>query len=533
MVECKVCGRKMTMINNTHLKSHGMTIDEYIALHGNNLVSEEYRRRRSEENSGQNNPNFGNKWTDEQREHLSKLKEGSTPWNKGLTLGSSEARVRAIQQREAKYNTGELMRHKHAHSDLTRAKISESIKKYASENKAELQQRAIKGAETRRKTSLIRPAKKRKPCSDQTRAKLRAALVRRNAEKTATAQAKHRAHAAFQQLEIVKSTETGYVVVCTKCNSEFTRTRQYFSENKWPRLLCRTCQPINTRDSQIERDIKEYIESLNVGPVQYNDRVALNNRSEIDVYFPDIKLGFEINGLYWHSESVLSSLSLNIKKDHAKYLQARASGITLITIYEDEWLNSKDIVKSRLAGLLGKNKCIGARKTRVCEITSKEANHFLRENHLQSSGRSNVRLGLKYCNELIAVMTFSKENISRKTDCWEINRFCNKLGHTIIGGASKLFSYFCSNWKPPQVISYSDNRWGNGELYKKLGMDFVYTTTPNYWYFKPNELVRYHRYSLRKTKSDDQNLTEWQNRQLQGWNRIWDCGHSKWIWKLK
>jgi hypothetical protein len=38
---------------------------------------------------------------------------------------------------------------------------------------------------------------------------------------------------------------------------------------------------------------------------------------------------------------------------------------------------------------------------------------------------------------------------------------------------------------------------------------------------------------LRKNPNDDPSLTEWENRKNQGWNRIWDCGHSKWTWVNK
>ena len=38
---------------------------------------------------------------------------------------------------------------------------------------------------------------------------------------------------------------------------------------------------------------------------------------------------------------------------------------------------------------------------------------------------------------------------------------------------------------------------------------------------------RIHRFGLRKKPSEPKNITEWELRQQDGWNRIWDCGNLK------
>ena len=147
------------------------------------------------------------------------------------------------------------------------------------------------------------------------------------------------------------------------------------------------------------------------------------------------------------------------------------------------------------------------------------------------NGRSNLRYGLFHNDELVSVMTLSKSNISRKVKEWEINRFSSLLGYTIVGGASKLFSHFIKQESPEIVVSYADNRWSRGDLYATLGFERVSEGTPNYWYIPRNSAERIHRYTLRKTTTDDQTLTEYENRLNQGFLRIWDCGSSKWVWK--
>lgn len=56
-------------------------------------------------------------------------------------------------------------------------------------------------------------------------------------------------------------------------------------------------------------------------------------------------------------------------------------------------------------------------------------------------------------------------------------------------------------------------------------------TDPNYWYFRVGEDIRFHRFGFakhtleKKLKHFDKSLSEWENMKLNGYDRIWDCGH--------
>ena len=155
---------------------------------------------------------------------------------------------------------------------------------------------------------------------------------------------------------------------------------------------------------------------------------------------------------------------------------------------------------------------------------------------MQGVDNSSVRLGLFYENELISAMTFGKSRYDKKVQ-YEMYRFCNKLNTNIVGGASKLFSFFVNTYDPQSIISYSDRRYFDGILYVKLGFKFIQNTTPNYFYIFNNYTTLKSRISFQKHKLKkilpifDPLLTEWENMKNNGFDRIWDCGNGKWVWK--
>lgn len=90
------------------------------------------------------------------------------------------------------------------------------------------------------------------------------------------------------------------------------------------------------------------------------DRTILSNAHELDIVLPNYKLALEFDGLYWHSEEYKTN-NYHVNKTE----ECEKKGFQLIHIYQDEWLDKQEIVKSRLKGLLHKNNKIFARKCKV------------------------------------------------------------------------------------------------------------------------------------------------------------------------
>jgi hypothetical protein len=282
--------------------------------------------------------------------------------------------------------------------------------------------------------------------------------------------------------------------------------------------------------SMFETEILTYVQSLYTGTVKTGDRSILAPK-ELDIYVPDISLAIECNGAYWHSE-----LNGRGKYYHAnKTNDCAAKNIRLIHIWQHQWVTKKPIVESMVMHTLGKSKIIYARKCEVQLLTPGVSSAFFDANHIQGSCSAMIHLGLHHNGELVSCMSFSKPRYNKKYE-WELIRFASKCGHTVTGGASKLFSFFTKTYSAATVISYSDRSRSTGKVYSMMGFDFVNSSAPNYYYTQ-NYNEFFHRSKFQKHKLANlltnfvPTLTEWENMQNNGYDRIWDCGNDVWVWK--
>ena len=319
------------------------------------------------------------------------------------------------------------------------------------------------------------------------------------------------------------------VLKCLECNREFEINRQYLvSRLSINEEICLNCNPIIHGKSGMELKLLSFIKDNYIGEILSNIQSII--KGELDIYIPELKLAFEFNGLYWHSELYKErNYHLNKTKECEKL------GIQLIHIWEDDWVYKQYIIKSMILNKLGKSKRIFARKCEIKEISdNKLIREFLNENHIQGFVGSKIKLGLYYDKKLVSLMTFGNlrkslgQNSSENT--YELLRFCNSLNTSVVGGSSKLLKYFVNNYKPKEIISYSDNSRSSGNMYEKLGFKLIHNSIPNYYYIIDG--IRNHRFNFRKDKlirqGFDPNKTEIQIMNERGFFRIFDCGAKKW-----
>ncbi|WP_435356560.1 hypothetical protein [Emticicia sp. SJ17W-69] len=180
--------------------------------------------------------------------------------------------------------------------------------------------------------------------------------------------------------------------------------------------------------------------------------------------------------------------------------------IKLIHLWEDVWLSKQDIVKSRILSLLGKSETIPARLTQVRRIDKPTLDNFLTVNHLQGTVGAKLKYGLflperyfrvidtnttnqsitqslNHSKELlVAVASFSNaKKIVREGKefrSYELIRFANLKGFTIVGGLNKLLKNFIHEQNPDDIMTYADSDWSDGSNYEKIGFERIEQTPP-------------------------------------------------------
>jgi len=334
----------------------------------------------------------------------------------------------------------------------------------------------------------------------------------------------------FTQNEYIENLKTQKYVnlKCLKCG--------FISRVYLAYYRCIKCKPF--KESKPELEIINFLKDYNPA-----HRVRIYNRLEVDILLSEKNLGIEFNGLMYHSYGIHRSEKfnnydkININRQLRKTDLCEQQNIKLFQIFETEWSDpvKKDIWKSVLLNALQDKsiKKINGRDCTVKSISSRESIDFCELHHLQGGLKSPINLGLFYQEELVSVMTFSKPRFS--THSYELLRFCNKKYCKVMGGASKLLSFFERMYSPISLVTYANRRYSRGELYKKLGFTKTKINQPNYFYFQPNKNILYSRVKFQKHKlksllaNFDANKTEIENMLNNKYRIIYDCGNITFV----
>lgn len=250
-------------------------------------------------------------------------------------------------------------------------------------------------------------------------------------------------------------------IKCNTCGSIFSKRAAHLS--MFP-VICRNCHPISIP----QYEIYEYVKSLTDSPVTSNDRSVLNGL-EADIHVHDHKLLIEFNGNYWHSEQFVSD-----QYHHQNKMDlARSLGYKFLAIFEDEWRDRQDVVKSMLAHRLSTQKNLdkaSARKCSIREMSNKDVKDFLIKNHLEGHTMAIKNFCLEYNNEIVACVSLRRPFHKKYGDYIEIARFASsKNVPGWIGKLTKRAHEWAASEGYKGLMTYVDSRVGTGESYKKCG----------------------------------------------------------------
>lgn len=290
------------------------------------------------------------------------------------------------------------------------------------------------------------------------------------------------------------------------------------------------CLQQNRIYGKTQKEIQHWLNSMGFS---FKEDYSILDNKELDLYDPQIKLAIEYCGLFWHNEL---SLTPRFKNYHYnKYIQCLGKNVRLITIFEDEWKYKQEQCKQIICSILGKNKKLHARKCSVVEVDRQEFNAFCDQYHLLGSNNlGQVFYLLQYNQDVVGGMSLGRH--PRQTKELTLDRMCFGQ-YQIVGGVSKLFKR-CLQWatdrKFNKIITWSDNRWSQGNVYNQLGFELEKELPPDYSYVDLHHpTIRVSKQSQKKSITGcDKDTTEKEWCAKQGLARIWDCGKKRWSFTL-
>lgn len=153
-----------------------------------------------------------------------------------------------------------------------------------------------------------------------------------------------------------------------------------------------------------------------------------------------------------------------------------------IYLYEDRWRCSPQITGKRLLAHLGHFQRIHARLCKVVTVENckrfsmpptqfkEKVRSFLNKYHPYGYLKCDFPYALLYKESIVAAGSFS----TTRKGAFEWTRHATLPDVRIPGGMGKALENFVQNRKKEgtlcfEVMSYSDNEWSNGEVYKTLG----------------------------------------------------------------
>jgi hypothetical protein len=285
--------------------------------------------------------------------------------------------------------------------------------------------------------------------------------------------------------------------------------------------------------SKAEQAINDYICSLDANmKVIQSDKKLLKGK-ELDIYIPEKKVAIEFNGLYWHSEEAGKDKTYHLNK----WQICKDNDVQLIQIWEDEWNRNPEQVKRMIAHKLGfsNQQKVFARKTTVVTVPKAKAAKFLNENHVQGYASGTYYVGLIEkggdieTDDILALLVLKNE---AGTEGKTLNIIRYATSANVVGGFTKLLSYAEKTYKPESFITFADHGVSDGGLYENNGFSADKILPPDYMYVVDGERKHKFGYRLKRFESDPEleweaGLTERQLAKLNGLERIWDSGKTR------
>jgi hypothetical protein len=312
--------------------------------------------------------------------------------------------------------------------------------------------------------------------------------------------------------------------ICKKLDVDYGSVASVLSctefRDKW---MSSYSYPKRQKQNQIANAIRQFGLSVET------DVKNIITPNELDIVIKDKKFAIEFNGSAWHSEL----FAKDPRNQHLfKTNLCQQKGYQLFHLFEKTWDERSSQVLNYIKTKLGVNKRIWARD---CSVNNDHCPFFIDENHIQGEGTGTLKyFNLLYDDKIVGSMTATRHhyNTDSRKDSIILSRLCFSDGISVVGGASKLFKYF-KQWAIDNgyanIISWSDNIYTQGDIYRQLSFVEADTLPQDYFYWDSSKNEYLSKRSQSKTNSNcPLHLTEHEWALERGLYRIWDCGKKRW-----
>lgn len=260
--------------------------------------------------------------------------------------------------------------------------------------------------------------------------------------------------------------------------------------------------------SSYEEEIATILDGLGIEYTRNNK--SLCKPYHIDFYIPQHKLGIEFNGLYYHS---WFAANRGAEYHSNKTVQCLSNDVSLVTIFEDEWLENPvkfiDFIKQRCG--MGSSDLPVELVTLSFSDDSTSVLQFFKDNNMESSIESaDVYIVAKLEDSIIAAMALDKRDDGEI----EIVKFGVHLLISPTGYLERFISFIAGMEEVNRVSTILDLRWQDGRDYLDVGFDAVAIMDPVCY------ATDYHNRWYTTDTVDTYVRDKSVNKDL-----IWDCGH--------
>lgn len=248
----------------------------------------------------------------------------------------------------------------------------------------------------------------------------------------------------------------------------------------------------------------------------------------VDVFIPSHNIAIEYHGARWHD-----SLRSPSKRYECSYKRkcCESRGIHLIQIYQHEWADRKEQMKSILRNKLGRTpKKLNGRDCTISEIPKEQAYSFIDKYHLQGKPSSiRAAYGMFHEGELVAAVSLKKEGLQPGKELY-LDRLVIHPDYSIRGSLGKFNKYLKT--KHDFLYTLIDLRLHNPNNWVKSGWSLDAIMPSSYSYFDEKTRKHYDKRKFRKVpeiEKEDENDSKEDAyvKSLGTFCKLWNCGRAR------